>query len=145
MAGGHNTMRRVVLVAAGVAAVVLIAAYFVLSNGGKPVSEEESSEMACEFLMNSPAFRYDGIQETIEHVETVHPYPIDRPYLWVFVFTFKCRHAGYGDRRGQTLLEVMTPHKAHIVVQESRVVPAVMDKRWDMIARKMIRGETLGA
>ena len=138
-------MRRVVLVAAGVAGVVLIAAYFALSNRGKPVSEGESLEMAREFLMNSPTFRYDGMEETLEHVETFYPDPIDRPYLWEFVFTFKCRHAGYGDRRGHMLLEVMTPHKAHIVVQEGRVVSAVMDERWDMIAQKMILGQTPGA
>lgn len=101
--------------------------------------------MAREFLVNSSTFRYDGMEETLEQVETLYPDPIDRSYLWLFVFTFRCRHAGYGDRRGQTLLEVITPHIAHIVVQEGRVVSAVMDECWDMIAQKMILGQTPGA
>jgi len=132
------------LVAAGVAVIVLIAAYFVLSNGGKPVSEGESSEMAREFLVNIPTSRHDGVEETLERVETFYPDPIDRPYLWVFVFIFKCRYAGCGHRRGQTLLEVIAPHIAYMVVREGRVVSAVMDERWDMIAQTVILGQIPG-
>lgn len=131
-------MRRVFSVAAVAAIAVLIAAYFLLSNTGKPAGEVESLERAREFLKKSPTFRYDSIEETLEHVETLYPDPIDRPYPWEFVFTFKCRHAGYGDRTGQTLLEVITPHTAHILLQEGSVVSAVMDGKWDMIAQEMI-------
>lgn len=131
-------MRRVVS-ATVLAITVLICAYLLLSNTGnpKPSTEEESLEMAREFVINSQTFRFDGIEETLVHVETLHP-DVDTPHLWEFVFTFKCSHAGYGDRSGQILAQVITSHTANVVVQEGKVTSAILDGKWDMIKREMM-------
>jgi len=100
-----------------------------------PVSEEESLEIARNFILDSPTYRFDGIEGTLELVETLHP---DTPYSWEFVFRFESRHAGYGDRTGQVLAQVITPHTVHVIVQEREVTSALMDEKWDMIKQGML-------
>ena len=130
---------KVIAIAAAIA--LVSGTTFMLSqlseNGSafNPVSEEESLEIALEYLKNSPTFRFDGMEDTLKHVET---HPLDTPYSWEFVFTFKSRHAGYGDRTGQILAQVITPHTAHIIVQEGKVVSATLDDQWDTMKQAII-------
>jgi len=58
------------------------------------------------------------------------------PSYWIFFFEFDSRHAGYGDRTGQVLAQVITPHKAAITVEQGEIKLALMDKKWDMINQK---------
>ena len=103
------------------------------------VSKEESEEIARNYLLNSPTFKFDGIEDSLELAAT---YEATCPYCWQFVFEFQCRHAGYGDRTGQMLAEVITPHTAGITVDQGEVVSAIMDDQWDMIKQKMIENNT---
>ena len=88
------------------------------------LTEEGSRELAEEFVRNSPTFRFDGNQVTLELVETLYP---DIENAWQFVFHFESAHAGYGDRTGQMLAQVITPHEAVITVEQGEVTNAVMD------------------
>jgi hypothetical protein len=99
------------------------------------LTEDGSRELAEEFVHNSPTFRFDGNQVTLELVETLYP---DIENAWQFVFHFESAHAGYGDRTGQMLAQVVTPHDAVITVEQGEVTNAVMDGKWDMIAQKLI-------
>jgi hypothetical protein len=96
--------------------------------------ERRSRERALAFLESSATFRFDGMAETVTLAET----GALRPGVWRFVFRFRCRHAGYGDRTGQVLAQVITPHRAEITVRRDAVIEAVMDGRWDMIEQEMI-------
>ena len=100
-----------------------------------PVSQEESRSIAREYVLASPTFRFDGMEQTLELVseETLRC-----PYCWEFVFEFDCRHAGYGDRTGQVLAQVITPHTARVVVDQGNVASAVLDGKWDMIDQELI-------
>lgn len=100
-----------------------------------PYLEEESRDIAREFVENSPTFEFDGIEESLELVETLYP---DILYAWQFVFRFESRHAGYGDRTGQVLAQVITPHRSIITVEEGEVVSAVLDGKWDMMNQEML-------
>ncbi len=62
------------------------------------------------------------------------------PSCWEFTFEFDSRHAGYGDRTGQVLAQVITPHRAVVTVEEGEVTSAVMDGKWDMLRQEMIGG-----
>ncbi len=96
---------------------------------------EEASRVAAEvYLKNSPTFVSSGIADTLKLVETQYT---NCPYCWVFVFEFESSQAGYGERTGQMLAQVM-PHRAVITVQELRVASAVMDEKWDMLAQEML-------
>jgi hypothetical protein len=44
---------------------------------------------------------------------------------------FDSAHGGYGNREGQMLTQVITPHKMGIVVSEGKVISAVTDETWD--------------
>lgn len=126
---------KIIIIAAAISLVG--AATFMLSQPSEnnSISEEESLEIALEYLRNSPTFRFDGIEDTLKHVKT---YPLDKPHSWEFIFTFESRHAGYGDRTGQVLAQVITPHTAHIIVQEGKVVSATLDDRWDIMNQSPI-------
>lgn len=99
------------------------------------INEEMSREIAEEFVRNSPTFAFDGMPETLELVETLYP---DIEGAWGFVYRFESRHAGYGDRTGQALAQVITPHEAHTTVEHGEVVSALMDEKWDMLAQEMV-------
>lgn len=106
------------------------------------VSQEESQEIARNYLLNCPTFRFDGIKDTVELAATNQAVC---PYCWQFVFEFQCQHAGYSDRTVQTLAEVITSHTAWITVDQGKVVSAIMDDdKWDMIKQKMIEKDATG-
>lgn len=109
-------------------------AYSSIAPGGG-TTEAESREIAENYVRNSPTFKFDGIEDSLRLVATN---PLRCPSCWEFVYQFQCAHAGYGDRTGKVLAQVITPHTASIVVQEGRVVSATMDGRWDMIKQSMI-------
>ncbi len=60
-------------------------------------------------------------------------------YCWVIAFQFDSRHAGYGDRMGQNLAQVITTHQAIITIDITtyEVEDAVMDGEWDMVKQKL--------
>ena len=85
------------------------------------------------FARNSPTFVFDGIEDTLRLADTLRP---RCPYCWVFVFEFDSRHAGYGDRTGQMLAQVITSHEVSIAVEQLEITSAVMDNKWDMIGQR---------
>lgn len=95
-------------------------------------TEEGAIETALRFLYEGPTFSFDGIQESVR-VLTVER--LEGPYTWNITIAFECRHAGYGDRSGHMLLQVITPHKIQVIVQEGEVASAVIDEKWDETGR----------
>ena len=101
----------------------------------KQITEEESQQIAGDFVNNEATFKFDGIENTFKYVETT---VLRTPFAWQFTFEFKSRHGGYGDRTGQMLDLAITPHKAVITVIRAQVTSAIMDEKWDMIAQRLI-------
>lgn len=104
------------------------------SQGPKVVSKQDSQKIAADFLRSSPTFRFDGIENTLKLVWS----QAEGKYRWEFHYEFQSRHAGYGDRTGLILAQVITDHRAQIVVEHGEVVHAVLDGRWDMLRQKII-------
>ncbi len=102
------------------------------------MSEEWSRDIAEEFVKNSPTFAYDGIEETLELTDTM---TLRCPFCWAFTFEFNSRHAGYGNREGEVLAQVITHHEAVITVDKGEVVSAIMDVKWDMLRQAFITPE----
>lgn len=96
----------------------------------KEVSKEDSQKIAIDFLQNSPTFRFDGIESTLKLSGAEEG--------WEFGYQFQSSHAGYGDRTGLILAQVITDHSAEIVVENGEVVYAVIDGKWDMLRQKML-------
>ncbi len=97
------------------------------------ITEEESFEIAWQFTLNSPTYKYDG--EGLHHIKTLG---LQCPDCWQFVFEFTCRHAGYGNRSKQMVLQMITHHTAVVTVEGGKVTCAVLDGQWDMINQKGI-------
>ncbi|MBN2335935.1 hypothetical protein JXL21_10295 [Candidatus Bathyarchaeota archaeon] len=90
---------------------------------------EEAEEIAIVFLRNSPTFSFDGVPGSIRvlDVAVAESYPVQ----YFISVVFECSHAGYGDRTGQVLAQVITPHTIKIVVSSGEVRSAVIDGKWD--------------
>lgn len=96
----------------------------------KEVTEAESKEIARVFIENSSTYQFDGFD--LEYRET---YVLRCPYCWMFTFEFTSRHAGYGNRTGQMLAQVITPHTAIVSVEQGEVTYATLDGTWDMLTQ----------
>jgi hypothetical protein len=110
------------------------ATIYALQNRPSPEPGKGALDVAMWFLMNSPTFKFDGIADSISVIDTriMESYPVQ----YVFVITFECGNAGYSDRTGQMLAEVITPHEAVIKVVEGVVVSAVIDGVWDELDQR---------
>jgi len=109
-------------------------------NGSGFLSEGELRQIAEDFMRNGPTFRFDGM-EPLELADTTQiqyfAYPNDGG--WVFTFRFQSRQAGYGDRTGQMLAQVITPHEARAtVLGKGTVTEAVLDGVWDELNQRML-------
>jgi len=102
------------------------------------MTEETSKEVAKDFVVNSPTFVFDGIEDSFQLTETI---TLRCPYCWQFIFEFDSAQDGYGDRTGQMLAQVITHHIAVITVDHLEVTRAIMDDQWDMLQQKMIEVE----
>jgi len=100
----------------------------------RQMSEEESRRVAQDFVTRSPTFAFDAVEDSLRLVDTL---TARCPACWLFLFEFECRHAGYGDRTGQTLAQAITPHRAAIAVERLEIASAVLDETWDMLAQEM--------
>jgi hypothetical protein len=98
--------------------------------------DEMAVQIAVDFLMGAPTFAYDGIEGTLEVVDTVimESYPVQ----YVVVISFDSSHAGYGDRSDQMVAQVITSHEARVKVVNGEVVSTVIDGVWDEIAQELL-------
>jgi len=99
------------------------------------MTQETSQKVAEDFVMHSPTFVFDGIEDTLKLTESV---TLRCPYCWQFTYEFDSAHAGYGDRTDQMLAEVITHHVAVITIDHMDITRALMDEKWDMLQQKMI-------
>ncbi len=91
--------------------------------------------MAQDFVRNSPTFVFDGIVATLGAPETIGA---SGESTWTFSVPFQSAQAGYGDRTGEVLAQVITPHVAIITIVNGNVVSAIIDEQWDMLKQAMV-------
>ena len=99
-------------------------------------SNEASQRIAEGFLRSSPTFFFDGIEKSVRLVDTIAPQSM--PDYRIFFFEFESRQAGYGDRTGQVLAQVITTHKVAITVDRGEITLALMDRTWNMLTQEKI-------
>jgi len=98
------------------------------------VGFEESRKIAEEAVKNAPTYKFDGFDLQFVGSETLRC-----PYCWEFTFSFKSRAAGYGDRAGKMLAQVITPHTIRVTVDKGRVTSLVTDQTFDEINQKFLK------
>ena len=92
--------------------------------------ELEAIDVAQGFLAKAPTFAFDGIKDSVGSIPPIQVLK-SYPPQYVLQFGFDSSHAGYGDRTGQVLAQVITPHVIEITVSDKKVTSAVIDKSWD--------------
>ncbi len=99
-------------------------------------ADERAVKIAIDFVVQAPTFKYDGISDTLEviDVKILESFPVQ----YVVTITFDSRHAGYGDRTGQVLAQVITPHTEVVKVVDDEVVSAILDNQWDELRQEPV-------
>jgi hypothetical protein len=95
------------------------------------VTENSSGKIASNYVINAHTYRFDGYE--LKHTKTL---ALKCPYCWLFSYEFKSRHAGYGDRSGQTLAQAVTDHRMEVTVEKGIVTGAIIDGKWDELHQK---------
>ena len=92
--------------------------------------------IAISFLKNSPTFKFDGIETSIEVIDSKS---LERfPVLYVLEIGFTSSSAGYGDRSEGMVAQVLTDHKIVVQVENGVVVSAVIDGVWDELTQSSV-------
>lgn len=99
-----------------------------------PTTQEEQERydalgIAQRYVVTSPTFAFDGDINSLktEYVGSTKSIPPQH----IFKATFESTHSGFGNREGQMLLQIITPHIMDILVSEGNVISAITDKTWD--------------
>jgi len=101
-------------------------------------ASEKAGDLALDYVKNDTTYKFDGMPETLKIKEIA---PLDCSDCWKVTIYFESRQAGYGDRTGQILAQVITPHEARIRIENGNITSAIMDNRWDMKTQSMLRLE----
>jgi hypothetical protein len=103
-----------------------------------PQTKGVVTKIALDWLRGSPTFSFDGLEESLKVVEVWQAQTFAYPSFWQVTVEFDSLHAGYGDRAGQVLAKVVTPHSIRIHVTEGVVTLAVIDEQWDELKQSML-------
>jgi hypothetical protein len=60
------------------------------------------------------------------------------PVQYVITLAFECRHAGYGDRTGEVLIQVITSHEIRIALSAGVIGSAIIDDEWDELIQRPV-------
>jgi len=100
--------------------------------------QDEAKEIARQWTVaSSPTYKFDGYDLKFKSVGL-----LKCPYCYQFDFSFKSTHAGYGDRTGQNLLQVITAHVISVTVNQGKVTEAVTDDAFDEIKVQSLENPT---
>lgn len=106
-----------------------------------PETEEDKKRnealgVAQRFVVTTPTFAFDGDINTLDtnHVDMLETSPTS----YLIQFTFDSANSGYGNRDGQNLSGITTPHKIEVVVSEGMVISAVTDEQWDELNHQYV-------
>jgi len=95
---------------------------------------EESRRIAEEAVKNAPTYKFDGFD-----LKFVSSEALRCPFCWEFTFSFQSRAAGYGDRSGQMLAQVITPHTIRVTVDNGKITSLVTDQTFDELNQKFLK------
>ena len=104
--------------------------------------ERRVQNIGIDFIKDSPTFMFDGIEETLE----LDQFMIREtsPPQYVLTYNFNSRYAGYGERVGQAVADVITAHWAVIILNVELmengasydIGAAHIDGRWNILEQE---------
>jgi len=146
----HLKHRKFAITAAIIGAIVvsLLVLYFAplqteLTRIPTTPEDQERNDalgVAQRFIPTSPTFAFDGMIDTldVESVSIMESFPVQ----YNIKASYTSAHGGFGNREGQILTQVITPHKVDIIVSEGIVISAVTDESWDELNHQYVLKKT---
>ena len=133
----RNHLKYLLVIASALSVIMVAGACSAPTSaiGNDKLTEEQALQKAEDYIQNSPTYIFDGIDGTLELEEILYP---DIEGAWQFVFCFDSSHAGYGDRNGEMLAQVITDHQAVITIEKGEVIAAIIDGEWDMVEQDIL-------
>jgi len=152
----HQRQKKIVLpVVIGVIAAIAVGVYLALtfaSYNSDPIGTDEQGKIgekefeeqkdraiqeARRFILESPTFRFDGMIDTlqVEYVSVMESFPVQ----YNIKATYTSTNAGFGNREGQMLAQVLTPHTVELIISEGMVTSAVTDGAWDEMHNQFVQ------
>jgi hypothetical protein len=98
------------------------------------VTAENPQKIAENLVKTEATYVFDGIPETLVLTSSSAG---NTP--WSFTYEFDSRHAGYGDRTGEILAQVITHHKAVITGENGKITLALMDDVYEMVTQSFLK------
>lgn len=95
-----------------------------------------AKQAALSYVLGSPTFKFDGVGSTLNVVGVVQSKT--DPATYIVSAEYDSLHGGYGDRTGQMVTGVITPHRVQLTVVDGVVQEAVVDGSWDEVAQKPV-------
>jgi len=100
------------------------------------IDPEEAVTIAVTLIRGTSTFKFDGLDEGFEVIETkkIVNEPAPNGYSWIIRIVFYTAHPGHGDRTGQILIQVTAKHEAIVTVgRRGEIISAICDGIWDLI------------
>lgn len=142
------TKRSTILLILAACALGAAAVGVFLLGGGEAAEEEQRAaavQAAEGWIRNyAPTFVYDGTGLELRGVERIAREG-EGPVAYEMVFCFESRHAGYGDREGEMLAQVITSHRLEIQIEKKpdtgrwELVRAITDGVYDEMAGEFVK------
>jgi hypothetical protein len=129
----------IMIIAIGVTSMYLIPTHSTVIITPETEEDKKRNEAlgtAQRFIVTTPTFAFDGDIDSFgtQYVNVLETSPTS----YLIKFSFNSAHGGFGNREGQPLTEVITPHKMEIIVSEGIVISAVTDGQWDELNNKFV-------
>ena len=118
------TKSKILVILIGII-ILIIMGYFLTNQTEAPSPINEAKIVAEDWIQNdSPTYTFDGFD-----LEYISGEKIDEDG-YEFVFNFKSKSSGYGDRNDQMSAQVITPHTIQVYVYSDEIVNAVIDNSY---------------
>ncbi|MGQ0771392.1 MAG: hypothetical protein ACT4NT_01270 [Nitrososphaerota archaeon] len=108
----------------------------IVENDESSDQDAEIAEIAKNFVMSAPTFAFDGMEDTltIGSISVLESFPVQYQLEVLFTST----HGGFGNRTGQMITQVLTPHIVDVLISEGNVLSAVIDDTWDEMNHQFV-------
>jgi len=109
----------------------------IFDNGNLVDIPDDVEELAKQTVKEGPTYHFDGSLLSITSIGIEKT----NPPTYTFEFKFFSSHAGYGDRSGQMVAQVLTTHTALVKVRNNEIVVFLIDDVWDELTQKSLERE----
>lgn len=121
---------------------ILLIEFFLVGCLGQSAIKQFSDDMAAnaarDFMEKSLTYTWDGVKGSLSVNEVES---LDCPGCYGVTLSFESTHGGYGDRTGLMVTSAITHHTAYVVVENGKVISAILDDAWDEFNQNEIETE----